>query len=172
MPTFESNSQQHPADTPSAELERLKRIFLQKTEILDRATNHLESLTRAMEKGNTPAKLRITVKPLVVKADDPLFQKEWADAITDAQSKLITTIQRHLGRTARTANLQIREETDKIRIQLSTSNTIQEVDAAIKNTLDEANRTRKHNNEQRIKRKLENQQKKPQQTGKKTKRDN
>ena len=77
---------------------------------MNRANNHLDMLTKAMERGRIPNKLKINVKSLVVNGGDPLFQKEWSEAIAESQTKLITTLQRHLMRTVRAANLSMHSD--------------------------------------------------------------
>ena len=69
VPTFESNSQQRPVDTPSAELERLKRIFVQKTEILDRVPdkNGGEGKHSSQIKNNSQTASRQSRRPPVPK---------------------------------------------------------------------------------------------------------
>ena len=141
------------------ELNSLKKIFLRETETMDRANSHAESLTRATERGRIPPKLRIDIKPMVINQNDPIFQKEWLEALDISQTTLIDTIKHHLNRTARAANIKIRENTELTRQRLKAQHTEEETTRLLNNTLEEANSIRNKTKEERRKKKLENTQK-------------
>ena len=55
---------------------RFKEVFLEKTDKLDRAWSHLDSLTRAVQKNRILNKLTINVKPLVIDKENPTFVRK------------------------------------------------------------------------------------------------
>ena len=59
---------------------------------------HLTALQKAESRGKTPAKLAITIKPLVIEKEDAQFKTEWNSAIEKAEKSLIQTLQSHLTR--------------------------------------------------------------------------
>ena len=166
-----SSSEMNDSSVERQETDKLRRAFLQQTETMDRANNHLESLTKATERDRIPNKLRINVKPLVVNGNNPLFQREWSEVIAESLTKLIATLQRHFSRTARAANLKIRELTEEARNRLGTVYSQEQTKTILEATLEEANKTRHENNQNRQKRKLDNQQKRSSQSNKRTKKD-
>ena len=165
------SSEMNDSSIERQETGKLRRAFLQQTETMDRANNHLELLTKATKRGRIPNKLRINVKPLVVNGNDPNFQKEWSEAIAESQTKLITTLQRHLSKTARAANLKIRELTEQARNRLGTVYLQEQTKTILEATLEEANKTIHENNQNRQKRKLDNHQKRSGQSNKRAKKD-
>ena len=90
------------------ELISFKERYLELTDTFDRASNHQEALSKAIARGRTLAKLRITIKPMVIEKDDPKFISKWETAIRDCEHKLATIIIDHLKETADKTNLTIR----------------------------------------------------------------
>ena len=82
--------------------------YLEETDTLDWAKSHLTSLNRAEVRGRIPAKLSITIRPMVIDKDDPEFKSEWNKAIEAAEKSLLKTLQTHLSKV-------ISKATDKIR---------------------------------------------------------
>ena len=72
--------------------------YLEDTEVLDRATAHLTALTKAESRGKTPAKLTITIKPMVIEKEDPQFKADWAKAIAESEKSLVQTLKNHLSK--------------------------------------------------------------------------
>ena len=72
--------------------------YLEETDTLDRAKSHLASLNRAEVRGRTPAKLSITIRPMVIDKDNPEFKAEWNKAIEAAEKSLLKTLQTHLNK--------------------------------------------------------------------------
>ena len=62
--------------------QHLKRIYKDQTDTMDRASNHLEALTRAVNRQRTPNKLQITITPQVVNYNDPTFISEFIRTFT------------------------------------------------------------------------------------------
>ena len=80
-PSGSSTRRRHRIDPENA-VEKQKNDFkyLEFTELLDRATSYLESLSNAKSKGRTPTRLRITTKLVVVCSEDEDFKIKWAQA--------------------------------------------------------------------------------------------
>lgn len=68
-------------DKLKLELSKLKKNYLQKAEMLVRATVHLEALDNAVDKDRISTKLKINVRPMVINKDNAKFQQEWHWAI-------------------------------------------------------------------------------------------
>ena len=62
--------------------------------MLDRAKNHREALTKAIQRGHTLAKLKIT---MVINKEDPQFVAAWERAIKKCETSLVKIITDHLG---------------------------------------------------------------------------
>ena len=65
-----------PSNFMEQQMIRFKEVFLEKTDKLDRARSHLDSLTRAVQKNKILNKLRINVKPLVIDKENPTFMRK------------------------------------------------------------------------------------------------
>ena len=78
-----STRRRHRTDPENAvekQKDDFKKKYLEVTELLDRATSQLESLSNAKSKGRTPIRLCITIKPLVVRSEDEDLKIKWAQA--------------------------------------------------------------------------------------------
>ena len=130
------------------EKEAFKSQYLELIDIQDRASNHHESLSKAMARRRTPTKLQIDVKPMVVDKDDPDFVASWNKAIKECENRLIQTILNHLGNMITKTNLAIRATTKEAYNSLKT---LQPAGAAqaVKDTLEEAEIIRKEKAESR-----------------------
>ena len=137
------------------ELQSLKRTFLDATDTLDRAENHKTFLTRALRTEKIPPKLKISIKPLIMKKDDPVFQNKWNQAVKQAEHTLIECLVEHLEDIMLTTNKDLRESTKEILRKLKTQNNEEEAKQKIKTVLDEAQEERTARNTNRRKRKLE-----------------
>ena len=148
---------------------------LAKTDQLDKMRAHHESLSRAVACGKLPVKLRIQVKPVVAESDCPKFQKNWGEVIRNAEKSMVKTLTDHLVYKIKMANHQIRESTKKrfVVLRSTTNLSPQETEELLKNTLNEAKTDRKARNEirQKIKLKAPANQKKNQNTSKKSQRE-
>ena len=72
-PSGSSTRRRHrtnPENAVEKQKDNFKKKYFKFTELLDRATSHLESLSQAKSKGRTPTRLRITTKPVVVHSKD------------------------------------------------------------------------------------------------------
>ena len=78
------------------ETDKLKTQYLDYTETLDRARDHMASLLRAESKGKTPQGMTIGVKASMVDKDNPSFKSAWNLAIERAEKSLMTTLKSHL----------------------------------------------------------------------------
>ena len=76
---------------------------------LDRAKGHKTSLGQAKQKGRTPAKLQISIRPMVVNRDNPEFQRNWERAIKQSEGILLDTLTNHLDSFIQSTNEKIRE---------------------------------------------------------------
>ena len=145
-----------PSNLVDQHMSRFKEVFLEKTDKLDRARSHLDSLTRAVQKNRIPNKLRINVKPLVIDKENPTFVRKWNDAIRRAELELTKIIIEHLQDVIQQTNAIIRETTEKTYHALRAADiTIDEAKKALEDTLKQADSARKAKNEARQKRKLE-----------------
>ena len=138
------------------ELETFKSNYLEEIDTLDRAQSHLESLNRATGKGRTPAKLAVTIKPLVINKDDPIFKREWDQAIKSAEKGLLEALTKHLKRIITESNDNIRNRT---KLAFANLKKLQQDSASCKLAIEEVLKTaeeeRKSKSETRRKRKLE-----------------
>ena len=110
-----------PSNLVEQHMSRFKEVFLEKTDKLDRARNHLDSLTQAVQKNRIPNKLRINVKPLVIDKENPTFVRKWNDAIRRAELELTKNITEHLQDVIQQTNAIIRENIEKTYHALLTS---------------------------------------------------
>ena len=85
-------------NTANLEAANFRSQYLEDTEVLDRATAHLTALTKAESRGKTPAKLTITIKPMVIEKEDPQFKADWAKAIAESEKSLVQTLKNHLSK--------------------------------------------------------------------------
>ena len=145
-----------PSNLVEQHMSRFKEVFLEKTDKLDRARNHLDSLTQAVQKNRIPNKLRINVKPLVIDKENPTFVRKWNDAIRRAELELTKNITEHLQDVIQQTNAIIRENIEETYHALRAADiTIDEAKRALEETLKQADSARKSKNEARQKRKLE-----------------
>ena len=105
------------------EANRFKEMYLAKTDQLDKMRAHHQSLSRAVARGKLPLKLRINVKPVVANSNCPKFQKNWREAIRNAEKSMVKTLTDHLADKIETTNHQIRESAERTFMALrSTAN--------------------------------------------------
>lgn len=164
------------SDEKTAEMSKVKKLYLQRTETLDRAKSHLEALTNAVQRDRIPNKLRITVKPLIInredpELEDPEFQREWQKAIKQSETKLVGCLQNHLRKVIQTTNQEIRDDSEKAFNKLRDTLGLEETDQLLKTTYKAADKERKERKEktESRKRKREQEQRQP---NKRNKRDN
>ena len=93
------------------EVTSFTETYLELIGTLDRATSHKESLTKAVQSGRNPAKLRITTKPMVINREDPKFTTAWDRAVKRCELTLVKVITDHLDDTIQHTNQVIRETT-------------------------------------------------------------
>lgn len=136
------------------EADSLRLKYLEKTDRMDKASDHLEALVRAEARNRTPAKLKIDIQPLVAQKDDPIFKQKWAKAVRAAESKLIGCLVEHLETIISSCNQELEEATteslEKMRLTDFTA-----ASKTIRETLQTANTERIKRNDQRKKRRLE-----------------
>ena len=89
--TTGSTQEDRPDDT-TKHTGKFKKLYLEKTNTLDRATSHLESLEASQSKGKTPAGLQITVKPQVIHKEDPIFREQWRKTVKECETALLTGV--------------------------------------------------------------------------------
>ena len=153
-PSSQTRRKPNLEDTIQRQTESFKKKYLEFTELLDRATSHLESLLIAKNKGRTPARLRITTKPVVVRSDDSDLQLQWAQACRKGELLLIEVLINHLEKVVRETRDILRDvsgQTYKELKRADASNARQNMEEA----LEKANTERKLRTENRAKRKLE-----------------
>ena len=138
------------------ELLSFKERYLKLTDTFDRASNNQEALSKAITRGRTPAKLRITIKPMVIEKDDPKFISKWETAIRDCEHKLATVIIDHLKETADKTNLTIRTTSKETFQKLKTIDPAIDAGDTLKTTLAEAQQTRTERIENRKRKRAEN----------------
>lgn len=143
-----------PTTSRESILEEFKKTFLDKTTILDRAEAHQSSLLSSKEKGRVPAKLRVTVQPMVLMKEKYSFQQAWNSTIRESEDRLMSVLINHLDNIIATATTEIRNESDNCITRLmKVGRTKHEAKADLKETLKQAEETRKKNKEEAIKRK-------------------
>ena len=72
----DNHTNSHETSIIDTETKKLKELFLEKTDKLDKMQSHRAALNRAVARDKLPAKLRIQTKPIVVDSDDPKFQQK------------------------------------------------------------------------------------------------
>ena len=143
------------ATSENVELGKLKKTFSETTDIIDRANNHKGFLEKAVRTKKIPPKLKISIKPLIMKKDDPSFQIAWNTAVKSAEESLINYLIDHLDTILTQTNEELRASTKERLAKLKKLNPDQEAKDKIKATLDEAQEERTQRNNKRAKRKLE-----------------
>ena len=143
-----------PEDAVERQKQEFKRKYLDLTELIDRATGHLESLENARSKGRTPARLRITIKPVVVRGDDDNFKIKWAQACKRAELLLIQVLLDHLQNVIRETRDALRDISGQTYKMFKTTNADTAKDN-IEEALKTANSERTQRQEDRKKRRLE-----------------
>ena len=139
------------------ELEKQANTFsecFEMVDIHDRAMSHQEALSKAMSRGRTPTRLKITIKPMVIDKEDPQFVAKWETAIRQSEQKLANILIEHLKETATKTNLAIRE-LGKETLTLKAIDPSRAKDV-IDRTLEEAQVKRNEKQENRKKRKAKN----------------
>ncbi|MCY4327356.1 MAG: hypothetical protein OXC53_07200 [Rhodobacteraceae bacterium] len=150
-----SNKTTKTATSENIELEKLKKTFAEATDIIDRANNHKSFLEKAVRTEKIPPKLKISIKPLIMKKDDPSFQISWNTAVKSAEESLVKCLIDHLDTILTQTNEELRASTKETLSRLKRLNPIQEAKDKIKETLDQAQDERTQRNNNRAKRKLE-----------------
>ena len=138
------------------ELLSFKERYLELTDTLDRASNHKEALSKAIARGRTPARLRITIKPMVIEKDDPKFISQWETAIRECEQKLATVIIDHLKTTADKTNVAIRTTSKETFQKLKNIDPAIDAGDTLKTTLAEAQQARNERTENRKRKRAEN----------------
>lgn len=159
-PSTSATTDQPPTGETSqlaAETERFKKLYIEKTNILDRANNHAESLQSSLAKGKIPNKPQITVKPMVINKEDPTFTSEWSQLIKQNEVAMINCIVRHLQRVADTTRKEIRSESNKAFTNLKRLDP-DNARAILEEAIKQADETRKASRTEALKRKRERQQ--------------
>lgn len=143
-----------PEDAVAKHKDEFKKKYLDLTELIDRATSHMESLENAKSKGRTPTRLRITTKPVVVRSEDSDFKIKWAQACKRAELLLMQVLLDHLQNVIKETRDALREISGQTYRMFKNAN----ADTA-KNNMEEALKTanseRTQRSEIRKKRKLE-----------------
>ena len=153
------------------EADSLRAKYLEKTDRIDRAADHLEALTRAEAKNRTPAKLRINIQPLVAQRENATFKVNWETAVRQSESNLMKCLQRHLQHIITESNQELEEATTAAFDNLKQTD-YSAARTVLKTTLEQANAERLKRNEQRKKRKLEANEKRDEKNSKKSKPNN
>ena len=139
-----------------AELAKLKQNYLELTDLIDRGESHLAALDRAIERKRIPAKLQITITPMVLNKENADFQREWAEAKLQAEILLIQTIRRHLiTRIINPSREKIRKLSRDTFCNLRRLASSSEVGTSLDSALQEADQERKSRNQTRLKKKQE-----------------
>ena len=167
-----SHTNSHETNIVESETKKLKELFLEKTDKLDKMQSHRDALNRAVARDKLPAKLRIQTKPIVVDGDDPKFQQNWKDCIKTAERNMIKVLTDHLSDRIQMTRHQIKENTERTFVALRTRGNlnVDDTNRTMKDALDQADKDRQARNQMRLKRKQENLQAN-QQKSKKAKRD-
>ena len=118
------------ATSEAMELEKLKKAFPETTDIIDRAKNFL---TKAIRTEKIPPKLKISVKPLIMKKDDPSFQIAWNTAVKSAEESLVNCLINHLDILSQ-INEELRASTKETLSKLKRLNSDQEAKDKVKPT--------------------------------------
>ena len=125
----------HKDRTCQRELERLHTKYLADTEVIDRATGHLESLEKATSRVRTPTKMAINIKPLVLNRDNEQFKTEWQAAIAESEKKLMKTVTDHLKRVICYLQNKCSMNSLYLRINVGTCKWIMHIDFTLQFTL-------------------------------------
>ena len=92
-------------------MDEFKEEYSNLVDTLDRAYSHLDALKAAKMRGRTPLKLRITIKPMVIKKDRTEFQTALERAIRNCKNLLLNKLIEHLKTNAMKTNNKIRATT-------------------------------------------------------------
>ena len=139
------------------EARRLKDIFLEKTDRIDKMQSHHEALQRAVARDRIPAKLKIQAKPLVAEGECPKLLKKWTECVKDAERNMVKVLTDHLEDKIEVLNNQIRDTTEKTFLKLRATanlNTAQTTHL-LNHTLGEAEKERKARSDERKRRRME-----------------
>ena len=162
----------HKDKTCQQELERLHAKYLADTEVIDRATGHLDLLEKATSRGRMPTKMAINIKPLVLNRDNEQFKSEWQAAIAESEKKLMKTVTDHLKRVIDQTNLGIRKATDETFKKLKAVTDKDHARQQVEQLLKQADDKRMEKTQQRLKKKRELNEKTTERPSKKAKTDN
>ena len=167
-----SHTNSHETNIVESETKKLKELFLEKTDKLDKMQSHRDALNRAVARDKLPAKLRIQTKPIVVDGDDPKFQQNWKECIKTAERNMVKVLTDHLSDRIQMTRHQIKENTERTFVALRTRGNlnVDDTNRTMKEALDQADKDRQARNQMRLKRKQENLQAN-QQKSKKAKKD-
>ena len=163
-PSSRTTSQE--ASNVDIEMKKIKELFLEKTDKLDKMQSNRDALNRAVAQDKLLAKLWIQTKPIVADSDDPKFQQKWKDCIRTAERNMVRVLTDHFTNHIQLTRHQIKENTEKTFVTLRTRGNLNVVDTnkAMKEALNQADKDRQARNQLRQKRKQEslqaNQQKK------------
>ena len=121
---------------------------------MDRAVAHQESLVSSKEKGRVPARLKITIQPMVINKEQYQFQQDWTRTCREGEERLMTVLINHLDNTIAATRSEIRTESQNctqqlIRLGLNK----QQARISLTNMLKEAESIRKDNKEEAIRKK-------------------
>lgn len=148
-PSSQTTSQE--ASTVDIEMKKIKELFLEKTDKLDKMQSHWDALNRAVARDKLPAKLRIQTKPIVADSDDSKFQQKWKDCIRRAERNMVRILTDHLMDHIQLTCYQIKENTEKTFVILRTRGNLNVADTnkAMKEALDQAEKDRQARNQLR-----------------------
>lgn len=161
-PSSQANKQE--ASIVDNETKKLKKLFLEKTDKLNKMQSHRDALNRAVVWDKLPAKLRIQNKPIVADSDKPKFQQKWNECIRTAERNMVRVLTDHLTDRIQLTHHQIRENTEKTFVTLRTRDNLNvgDTNKTMKEALDQADKDSQARNQLRLKQKQEslaNQQK-------------
>ena len=159
-----ANSTSKNRDNTEQNIDKLTNKFKAKYEelvdSLDRAKGHKLSFEQARQRGRTPNKLQITIKPMVVNRDNAEFQSDWDKAVKKSEGILLDALQTHLGKFIQTTNERIRETTKQTWLEIKAIDK-DRASPAIKTALQQCEEQHIQKADNRRKRKEEALQKQP-----------
>lgn len=110
-PSSQTNKQE--ASIVDNETKKLKELFFEKTDKLNKMKSHRDALNRAVVWDKLLAKLQIQNKPIVADSDKPKFQQKWNECIRTAERNIVRVLTDHLTDRIQLTHHQIRENTEK-----------------------------------------------------------
>lgn len=154
-PVKEQTNRVDALNQTSNELELLKKLYIEKTTTLDRATNHKEALQSSLAKGKTPNKLQINIKPLVVNREDLAFISKWNQITKQCETDLTNCLINHLDKVAEESRQQIRSVCNETYMEIKKKNDPTTAKAMVVEAIRQAEDTRETTRKTVQKRKLE-----------------